>query len=87
MLTIGFGDLTPKTPHEALIVAFIELLSVIILAYCISSIQSLMVSLREFDQAKHHNLSIVNRFMQNNDVRQCLQANVKLAVGHMTDTA
>jgi hypothetical protein len=68
MLTIGFGDMTAKNSKEALIVTFVEMFSVIIFAYIINAIQSLLVSLREYDNAKYHNLSVVNRYMRNNNV-------------------
>ena len=86
MLTIGFGDLTAKNPKEAIVVAFVEMVSVITFAYCINAIQSLLVSLREFDEAKTHNLGIVNRYMNTNHVPYSLQAEVKKTIGHMTDT-
>jgi hypothetical protein len=86
MLTIGFGDLTPKNSKEALIVTFVEMFSVIIFAYCISAIQSLLVSLREYENAKYHNLIIVNRYMHDNKIPYELQADVKHVVTNMTDT-
>jgi hypothetical protein len=46
MLTIGFGDLTPKNTKEVAIVTFTEMFSVLIFAYCLNAIQYLLVSLR-----------------------------------------
>lgn len=38
MLTVGFGDFIATTPEEAMVVSFIEITSIIMLAYTISRI-------------------------------------------------
>ena len=46
MLTIGFGDITPKSYQEALIMIFIETISCIILAYNINCVGTLISNIR-----------------------------------------
>ena len=87
MLTIGFGDLTPKTPREAIVVAFVEMLSVLMLAYCINAAGTLMATLREVELTKNENLLAVNRFMHDNEVPSGVQSEVKNAVANMSDTS
>ena len=50
MMTVGFGDFLPHTAEEALTTAFIEIFSVIILAYNISEIGSIISRIRNMDQ-------------------------------------
>ena len=47
MLTVGFGDLHASTVTEAICLIFIETFSCITLAYNISTVGSLMTTLKE----------------------------------------
>jgi hypothetical protein len=87
MLTIGFGDITPRNPKEALIVAFVEMFGVTTFAYYINAIHSLLVSLREVELKKQHNLSIINRYMRRDEVDSEIQSEVKKAVVRVSDTS
>jgi hypothetical protein len=53
MTTTGFGDLTPKRSEEAFIVAIVDLVSMILLGFCINSIYNLLMTLREMRSLKH----------------------------------
>jgi hypothetical protein len=46
MMTIGFGDITATNHGEAIVLAFLELFSCIVLAYNISEIGSVISALR-----------------------------------------
>ena len=87
MLTIGFGDITPKSPKEALVIAFVEMFGVTTFAYYINAISGLLVSLREVELAKQHNLSIINRYMRRDEVSPEVQSQVKKAVVRISDTS
>jgi hypothetical protein len=61
MLTIGFGDITPVTKEEAIVVFFIELFSCIILGYNISEIGSIITKIRESMNNRSRKLGIIKR--------------------------
>ena len=55
MLTVGFGDLVATNHHEAIWLIFIEIISVICLAYNISCVGTLISNIRAQDIEKGKN--------------------------------
>lgn len=47
MITVGFGDITPVNYKEAIVVAFIEIFSSLVLAYNINEVGSIVSSIRK----------------------------------------
>lgn len=64
MLTIGFGDITPVSPREAILVSLVEMFGVILFAFLINSVHTIMFSVREIKERKNRNLESMNRFMR-----------------------
>ena len=52
MLTVGFGDLSATSDHEALCLIFVEVFAVLCLAYNISLIGTLISNIRDKDIEK-----------------------------------
>lgn len=86
MMTVGFGDITPKRTKEVIVVTFIELFSIVLLAYWLNKIQSLLLELRESEVRKVTNLRTINRFMENNRVPYEMQKIVKKDVHDMSNS-
>jgi hypothetical protein len=63
MLTIGFGDITPHSYQEALIMIFIETISCVILAYNINCVGTLISNIRMQDEEKHRNLKVFKKLV------------------------
>lgn len=61
MLTVGFGDLCATNHIEALILIFVETFSCITLAYNISSVGTLIGSIRENEKIKKRKLQIFHQ--------------------------
>jgi hypothetical protein len=77
MMTMGFGDILAKNNKEVFFVSFLEILSVLILAYIISVIIDLFRKLRAYRDTRSHNLVVINRYMRNNHVPFDIQADIK----------
>ena len=52
MLTVGFGDFSATTTHEALAMIFIEMLSCIVLTYNINSVGNILRSISSYETEK-----------------------------------
>jgi hypothetical protein len=68
MITVGFGDITPVNYKEAVVVAFIEIFSSIVLAYNISEVGSILSSIRKNSEALERKLGVLRRMMANSPV-------------------
>lgn len=86
MLTVGFGDITPVTPREAIVVSLVEMFGVILFAFLINSVHTIMASIREMKEKKNRNLESMNRFMREQKIEPELQREVKNAVTSISDT-
>lgn len=56
MLTVGFGDITPICPKEALTLIFIETLSCVVLAYNINCVGQIIRKINSYEEEKVNNL-------------------------------
>lgn len=86
MLTIGFGDITPQNPKEAIIVSLVEMFGVILFAFIINAVHTIMASIRDIKEKRERNLESVNRFMRAKPIDPDLQREVKKAVVNISDT-
>lgn len=66
MLTVGFGDITAATHHEALVLIFIETLSCITLAYNINNVGALISSIRASEDSKKKKLKMYSKMSEEN---------------------
>jgi hypothetical protein len=60
MLTVGFGDITPRNSSEALCMIFIETMSCIVLAYNINRVGTIIQKIRSYEASKNTNLKTFN---------------------------
>ena len=68
MLTVGFGDLSATTEEEALCLIFIEIFSVMCLAYNISWIGTLISNIRAQDLEKSKNFKTFKQLSDKYDL-------------------
>ena len=64
MFTVGFGDISAKTPIEAGALIFIETLSCIVLAYNISKVGSIIKEIKSYDEEKEKNIKTFARMKE-----------------------
>lgn len=68
MITVGYGDFSPATAGEAVIVSFLEILSSIVIAYNISQIGSIILSINERNQVVNSKIGLLRRMDKENDI-------------------
>lgn len=61
MLTVGFGDISATTSHEALYMVFIETLSCILLTYNINTVGNILRNIKTFDDEEDKKVKIFIR--------------------------
>lgn len=68
MITVGYGDFSPITAGEAIIVCAIEILSSIVIAYNISQIGSIMLAINERNQVVNSKIGLLRRMDKENEI-------------------
>lgn len=68
MITVGYGDFTPTLVEEAIIVAALEILSSIVVAYNISLIGSIIMSMNESSKVLNAKIGLLRRMNNENEV-------------------
>ncbi len=68
MITVGFGDISPVNYKETIVVGLIEIISSIVLAYNISEVGSIFLSIRKNSEALERKLGVLRRMMAKNPV-------------------
>lgn len=83
MISVGYGDITPKNTPEVLITVFTMFISCILFAYSINSIWEVIRELNEnrFKFDKH--VTAINRFMYDNGVNRKLNRKINAYIAHM----
>lgn len=77
LCTVGYGDITPKTPAQMGYACLVMIVGVTFFGYVISNVASLMARL---DAAKEHHLAVLDRvetFMSYNRVPHALKSDVR----------
>lgn len=67
MLTIGFGDITPKTYEEAICIIFIEIVSCIAFSYNISCLGSILAAIQSKNEKVDNNRKLFNYIASKNN--------------------
>ena len=68
MITVGYGDFSPATSGEAIIVSFLEILSSIVIAYNISQIGSIILAINERNQIVNSKIGLLRRMDKENEI-------------------
>lgn len=76
-MTVGFGDITPVNRYEAIILAFVEIFGSMVLAYNISEIGSIIMSMRSSQQAMSRNLAIFKRMTITSKINPSLSKRIE----------
>ncbi len=64
MVTVGYGDISPKTPEEIIFVIFGMLLSVCVFAYALNRIGEIIKDIyREKEEFKQE-MQLVNKYLE-----------------------
>jgi hypothetical protein len=77
MMTVGFGDFLPFTYKEALIVAFVEFFSCIVLAYNITYIGNILSALRASQELYVARLGVFKRMAEQNSIKMETRAHIE----------
>jgi hypothetical protein len=75
-MTVGFGDFSAFFFKEAIIVSFIELFSCIVLAFNISEIGSIIMSIRSSQTEYRRKIAIFKRMAKENHINEELQRRI-----------
>lgn len=86
MLTVGFGDFTATNPFEAVTVSFIEITSILMLAYTINKIGDLIKQYVRDDEVKTRKMKLLNEYFQSNHTAVDLQDRAKWCLENKCDT-
>lgn len=68
MISIGYGDITPKNPTEVGFTVFIQFLSCLLYGYSINSIWSIIQELNAKVSKIHSRLNIINLYMRDKEI-------------------
>lgn len=68
MMTIGFGDITATNHSEAIVLAFLEFFSCIVLAYNVSEIGAVISALRSAGNEYQKKISIFKRMAAEDEI-------------------
>ena len=83
MISVGYGDITPRNTSEVIMTSFSMFVSCILFAYSINSIWEVIRELNEnrFKFDKH--VTAINRFMYDNGVDRKLMTQINAYIAHM----
>ena len=70
MLTVGFGDISAATTHEAGFMVLIETMSCILLTYNINSVGNIIRNIGSYETEKETNLKIFNRMQDRSSLSE-----------------
>jgi potassium voltage-gated channel Eag-related subfamily H protein 1/potassium voltage-gated channel Eag-related subfamily H protein 5 len=72
MISVGYGDITPKNTPEVLITVFTMFVSCIVFAYSINTIWEVIREVNESKHSYYKKVTAINRFMHDNKVNNKL---------------
>lgn len=76
MISIGYGDITPKNPSEVGFTIFIQFLSCLLYGYAINQVWSIIQELNAKKVKIHSRLNIINLYMRDKEISPELTSRV-----------
>jgi potassium voltage-gated channel Eag-related subfamily H protein 1/potassium voltage-gated channel Eag-related subfamily H protein 5 len=76
MISIGYGDITPKNPSEVAFTIFIQFLSCLLYGYAINQIWSIIQELNAKKSKIHSRLNLINLYMRDKEISPELTSRV-----------
>ncbi|KAL4432955.1 hypothetical protein ABPG74_014469 [Tetrahymena malaccensis] len=77
ILTVGYGDITPKEPNEVVVTIICMLISCVIFAYCINSIWEILQDLKKKEVKYMEIMNAINRYMRDKSVNTQLKLKIR----------
>ena len=77
MMTVGYGDITPKNSLEMIISAFIMLFGCGIFGYSFNLIGKIMNDMNEQSEKINNTLMVIKNYMLKKNISNDLQYNIK----------
>jgi potassium voltage-gated channel Eag-related subfamily H protein 1/potassium voltage-gated channel Eag-related subfamily H protein 5 len=85
MISVGYGDITPKNTPEVLITTFTMFVSCILFAYSINAIWEVIRELNENRYKFDKHVTAMSRFMYDHGVSRKLNTKINAYLSHMWD--
>ena len=85
MISVGYGDITPKNSPEVLVTVFTMFVSCILFAYSINAIWEIIRELNENRDRFDKHVTAMYRFMYDHGVSHKLNTKISAYLAHMWD--
>lgn len=82
MLTVGYGDVTPKNRYEVLFDIIAEFTSCLVFAYSVNKIWEIRMELQEKREKYQKKYNIINRFMRDKSIKSEIRSRVNAYLAH-----
>lgn len=82
MLTVGYGDITPKNRYEVIFDIVAEFTSCLVFAYSVNKIWEIKQELNEKKEKYQKNWNVINRYMRDKSVKSSVKSKVNAYLAH-----
>ncbi|CAK63765.1 unnamed protein product (macronuclear) [Paramecium tetraurelia] len=86
MISVGYGDVTPKNAYEVLVTVVTQFISCIVFAYSVNAIWEMINQQNENKQKFQKYVNAIERFMREHNVDRKLKARIEAYLYHLWES-